>query len=141
MDYRLCQGEIVSLGDNGVRVAEGTGKIVINKLVNGVWKLGSIENVLYVPSLRKNLFSVGVCTTKDFEVRFKGKHVIVLMNGKIVAQGTKQDNDIFRMFFRVVKPDEANVSSVVNLNVWHERMGHGIVVLSVTWQIKVMFVD
>lgn len=95
-------GESISLGDNGVcenGVCLGTGTIMIDKLVNGKWHEARIENVLYVPKVRKNLFSIGVCTSKDFKMTFKGKNVIFKRDSEIVATGIKQDNEIYRMFF------------------------------------------
>ena len=104
----------------------GSGTVLIDRLVNGKWCEARIENVLYVPKIRKNLFSVGVCTEKGFDVLFKGKLVTINRDGEIFGVGVQQDNQIYRMLFRVKKPSvarEANVSTV-NLRVWHERMGH-----------------
>lgn len=127
-DYRAnkCDGTI-SLGDNQICDIVGEGTVHIKKLVDGVWRDARIENVLYVPKLRKNLFSVGVCTNVGFEVRFRKEHVeVVRDNDIVVASGRKQGNDVCRMLFKVAKPgsaEEANVAST-NLNVWHERLGH-----------------
>lgn len=124
-DFRPSSGESISLGDNGVCEVIGTGTIIIDKLVNGEWHEARIEDVLYVPKVKKNLFSVGVCTSKGFEVVFKKQNVIIYRNREIVASGVKQDNEIYRMFFKVKSPrlsGEINVST--SLKVWHERMGH-----------------
>lgn len=70
--------------------------------------------MLYVPKVRKNLFSVGVCTSKGFEVVFKGKKVTFEHDGEIVATGVKQDNEIYRMLFKVNSPQsnrEANITT------------------------------
>lgn len=92
--------------------------------MNGSWQSGTIENVLYVPSVKKNLFSVGVCTVKGFCVKFEDSRVIVERNGRIVATGARQPNQIFRMFFRVPRScKEVNVS-VTDIKLWHERLGH-----------------
>lgn len=122
IDYRPSSGETVSLGDDGMCAAEETGTVLID-LVNGVWEKGSINSILYVPSMRKNLFSVGVCTEKDFEVRFKRQHVTILFNNSIVSQGIRQRNDIYRMFFRSAKRIEASISGC-SIKLWHERLGH-----------------
>lgn len=100
--------------------------MLIKKLVDGVWQDGRIENVLYVPKLRKNLLSVSVCTNKGIEVRFRNKYVRLVRGNKTIASGVKQSNDVYRMFMKVVKPgsvEEANVSTT-NLTVWHKRLGH-----------------
>ncbi|CAD7083583.1 unnamed protein product [Hermetia illucens] len=101
-------------------------KLPVVALCSYKWCKARIENVLYVPKIRKNLFSVGVCTDKGFDVLFKGKLVTINRDGEAFGVGVQQDNQIYRMLFKVRKPSvarEANVSTV-NLRVWHERMGH-----------------
>lgn len=115
----------VCLGDNGECAVKGVGKIRIENFVNGTWREGVIEDVFYVPSVKRNLFSVGVCTKQgQNDVKFKGSSVKVERNGQIVATGAKQSNQIFRMFFHVQSPrNEVNVS-VTTIKVWHKRLGH-----------------
>lgn len=122
-EYHQSDGETVVLGDNSVCEVKGHGTVVAEKYINGAWVNCRIENVLHVPSMNKNLFSVGVCTNKGFEVRFKGQSVEILSDNTVIAQGVRQENDIYRMFFRVAIKNEANV--VVNsARLWHERLGH-----------------
>ena len=75
--------ESISLGGNGVCDVTGTGTILIDRLVYGKWCTARIEDVLYVPKLCKNLFSVGVCTSKGFEVVFKGQNVTINRDGEV----------------------------------------------------------
>ncbi|KMQ92933.1 integrase core domain protein [Lasius niger] len=125
-EFRPGRGTTISLGDNAECEVAGEGTIVIEKLVNGVWREARIENVLYVPAVRSNLFSVGVCTSKGFEVRFASDCVHLMDKNKVVATGVKQSNEIYRMLFRVKSVrniGEVNVSTT-SLKVWHERLGH-----------------
>ncbi|XP_046407492.1 uncharacterized protein LOC124172130 [Ischnura elegans] len=55
-DLVECGDISVTLGDNTKCTAVGVGTVVIRKYANKKWELGRIENVLYVPQLRKNLF-------------------------------------------------------------------------------------
>ena len=48
------KNEFVYLGDGTKLSVEGKGTILISRLINGEWHDGLINNVLYVPSLRKN---------------------------------------------------------------------------------------
>lgn len=75
--------------------------------------------------LKENLFSVSACGKKGFEVNFDDNRVSVMLNKEVVASGVRQSNDLYRMFFRIVKTsvEEANVVQF-NLRVWHERLGH-----------------
>lgn len=124
VELRETQGDTVSLGDDGVCAVEGVDKIEVGKLVNGSWKSGTIENVLYVPSVMKNLFSVGVCPEKGFSVKFEGSNVTVECYDQIAATGVKQSNRIFRMFFRVPHSRNKVNVSVTSVKLWHERLGH-----------------
>lgn len=104
----------------------GEGIVTIEKFVNGVWSEARIENVLYVPAVRSNLFSVGVCTSKGLEARFAGDCVDMIDSGEIVVTGVKQANQIYRMLFRVKdlhNIGEANMSTM-SLKIWYERLGH-----------------
>lgn len=126
-DYRLTKNrDVISLGDNKECEIVGEGTILIKKYVNGEWQTSRIENVLHVPKIKKNLFSVGVCTSKGFDVIFKGDWVKMRLNNMDVALGVKQHNEIYRMLFKVVTKHEvieANASTAC-LQVWHERLGH-----------------
>lgn len=61
--------ESVCLGDNSTCKVKGRGTIHIQKYVNGTWTDGRIDNVLYVPDLKKNLLSMGVITQKGYDLR------------------------------------------------------------------------
>lgn len=104
----------------------GTGTVVIKKLVNNKWCDAQIKNVLYVPDIRRNLFSVGVCTTNGYEVTFRKNRVILKSDNKLAAEGIKQDNELYQMYF-VVESVNANkeVNAVtVDFRALHERLGH-----------------
>lgn len=114
------------LGDNEARDIIGEGTVLIKTYVDGLWKDSRIENVLLVPKLKKNLFSVGVCTKKDCTVIFQGNVAQVKRGNEVVANGLKQTNGVCRMLFKMIKTgsvEEANYAAT-NLNVWHERLGH-----------------
>ena len=116
----------MSFGDDKECRVFGEGTIKIEKFVDGAWYPSKIKKVLYIPQMKKNLFSVGQCTSRGHEVFFSGDRVEIRNRGKIVAFGVKQENQIFRMLFRVrhaEKVDEANVAKT-GLQVWHERFGH-----------------
>lgn len=124
-DYRPVSGEKVKLGDDGECEVHGVGNVHIEKLVKGKWENATIRNVFHVPDLKKNLLSVGVVTSGGYEVSFRDNRVKLLKNDLVYASGIKQNNDVYRMFFRVSNPyaaPEANVST--NLKLWHERLGH-----------------
>ena len=47
------------------------------------------------------------------------------LNDKEVAQGIKQTNTVYRIFFRAKAPDMKEVNSaVMDTKTWHERLGN-----------------
>ena len=64
-------GDKIKHGDNGECPVTGEGTIIVDKLINGVWSESRIEQVLYVPGVKKNLFSVGMCTVCGYSVVFR----------------------------------------------------------------------
>ena len=59
------------LGDNRECAVVGEGSILIERLSDGEWKKARIENVLYVPDLGKNLYSVGAATARNVNIKFE----------------------------------------------------------------------
>ena len=87
--FSPCAGEEVVLGDNCSCEVRETGVVEIRKLVDKEWSSSVIENVLFVPTFRKNLFSVGASVKRGLEVNFSENRVLILKQGKVVAEGAK----------------------------------------------------
>ena len=98
-DFTPSNGATVVLDNNGQCEVKGEGVIRVAKFVDGRWRESRIEGVLYVPNLRKNLSSVGMCTKKGFDAERA-----TIMRENESAVGAKQSNEIYRMLFRVIKP-------------------------------------
>lgn len=127
-DYRPITEEVVSLSDDMQCAVSGKGTVNIKKLINGQWSKARIENVLHVPQIKKNLFSVGASAKKGFCTIFNEQTVIFKKDKSVQAVGYKQSNDIYRLLFKVITRathfcEEANISAT-NLQTWHERLGH-----------------
>ena len=126
-EFRPSSGETVKLGNEGICNVEGIGKIFIERYVNGKWQPDYLENVLYVPKMKRNLFAVGSCTVKGYKVTFDDKQVYIenKITGQIIGEGVRQENGLYRMFFKIcVKPtNEVSVAST-DISIWHERMAH-----------------
>lgn len=125
-EFKPREGDTVVLGNGRECAVVGEGTIRVEKFVGGKWSTGRIEGVLYVPSLKKNLFSVGMCTEKGYDVQFSANKVTIRLKNEEKAVGVRQNNATYRMFFRVILPrvsGEVN-AAIVDLKVWHERLGH-----------------
>jgi len=77
--------EHVLLGDGTTCKVHGRGTVYIKRLVNNQWLEGKLENVLYVPDLNKNLFSVGACMNKNYKMIFKDKSVKLFLDNELMA--------------------------------------------------------
>lgn len=93
----------------------GIRTIKIRKFVNDEWIFSTIDNVLYVPKLQKNLFSVGVCAARGYYVTFSKGRVVISKHGKIVAECAKQAIDIYQMFF-VMPPVRGDCTTEINVS-------------------------
>lgn len=106
----------------GSLTAVGTGKVPIEKCINGRWELAYLLNVLYVPSLRKNLFSVGAAARRGVTSRVLDERMKFEQNGRIELEAVQTDNNMFAMVFR--KPAAIEANTVDDLQTWHDRLGH-----------------
>eukprot|EP00794_Sanderia_malayensis_P006182 gene6182-6896_t len=70
--------EKVRLGDNRTVEALGKGTVWLRVMADGQYKPVEMSDVLYVPSLVKNLFSVRAVVDKDLTVIFKDDQCIIL---------------------------------------------------------------
>jgi len=125
VELEACNGVTVSLGDNSLLEAKGRGTVIVKKLVNGEWQNGRLENVLYIPQLQKNLFSLGACTAKGHVVVVRNDGIdIYSRQNKLIAHGIKQENNLYRLAFIVNVKHEANAAIGNTLKLWHDRLGH-----------------
>lgn len=116
--------EFVSLGDNSICEAKGRGTINIKMYVEGRWLDGRIDDVLFIPSLRRNLFSTGVCTSKGYVLKFDRDNVNIYRGDSVLACGVRQSNNLFRLLIKVNEVNEVNAATVNSLKTWHERLRH-----------------
>lgn len=114
----------IQIGDNSFVYAEGIGSISVKALVNGELEQCVLENTLYVPNLKKNLFSVGAATSKNLKVTFDNRQIEIFNRSKLVATGAKMSNQCYQMFFKLTKMEQANFASSSSAVLWHERLGH-----------------
>lgn len=115
----------VKVGNNAYINAKGRGTVNVSCLVNGKWHNNHITNVLFVPEIAHNLFSVSAATDKGFTYRAEKSKCVFLRGRKVVAVGEKLDK-LYKLLIRVQLPEHTAVlmSQVDTLQLWHERLGH-----------------
>lgn len=116
----------VRIADNKILHTAGIGTVDIQVTLEGQVYDRQLTNVLLVPDLRRNLFSVGVVNNKNYSFHaYNDRCEIRNPKGELSLVGTRYGN-LFRMLFKVKKQMECNIVSVnvASLKLWHERLGH-----------------
>ena len=92
----------VLLGNNQGLTVKGQGTVKIKKLINEKWFDAVITEVLYVPDLKKNLFSEGTITRKGMKIIKESNYAKIYDNEKIVATAIRESNNLYQMQFQTV---------------------------------------
>ena len=116
--------ENVALGDGRVVKALGSGRVQMNMLFPGTEaKKAVLHDVLYVPKLTCNLFSVRAAVAKGNAVEFgPNKCCIWDENGKLRGKGSLADK-LYQLDCQVVSSGYASVAQSRS-DLWHQRLGH-----------------
>lgn len=114
----------VEVANNECLEILGVGIIMIEARVNNQWEPRRLENVLYIPKLRKNLLSTAALTDKGLNVIIrKNDCKVVDKSNNVVAVGTRVAMNLLKMDFRLAIQEYANVATI-SLQQWHRRLGH-----------------
>jgi hypothetical protein len=112
----------VELGDGGTYAIKGIGSTSFQLLSGNVFH---IEEILYVPRLKKNLISVAVLESKEYTVAFsKGNALMWPSNESMSSTMTieVQEGGLYKVTSQVMQalPHEM----IKPCELWHERFGH-----------------
>lgn len=120
MEKRLSQR--VELGENHNYAIKGVGKAYIElKSGNNV----HLNNVLYVPGLKKNLVSISCLEDKGDIVAFVDGKVLVWSKGSSIDVARVIGIHDGRLYKLVSQPTQALVHEEINPSeLWHRRYGH-----------------
>ena len=125
--HSIDNGEQLFIGNSSSSKVEGQGKVVL-KMTLG--KELTLNDVLHVPEIRKNLVSRSLLSKKGFKLVFVSDNFILTKNGMYVGKGYIS-NGLFKMNVMTIVPPIKNInkntSSAYMLdssNVWHGRLGH-----------------
>ena len=120
--------ENVALGDGRVVKALGSGSVRMNMLFEATEsKKAVLYDVLYVPKLTCNLFSVRAAVAKGNAVEFGPQKCCIWdENGKLRGMGSLADK-LYQLDCQVVPTADtgyASVASSQGSDLWHQRLGH-----------------
>ena len=124
--------EPVGVGDGRTVSVIGIGKVkVFTQLHNGERVVCWMTDVLYVPKLINNLFSVHAATSKGNTVSFKHKDCCIRnKNRKVIGAGSslgklyKLDCEVQQLPVENATIAEWPVQNNSKINVWHQRLAH-----------------
>ena len=124
----IDNGEQLFMGNYSSSKVEGQGKVVL-KMTSG--KELTLNDVLHVPEIRKNLVSGSLLSKKGFKLVFVSDNFILTKNGMYVGKGY-MSNRLFKMNVMTVVPHFKNINNkntsfaymLESSNVWHGRLGH-----------------
>ncbi|GJW81958.1 retrotransposon protein, putative, ty1-copia subclass [Tanacetum coccineum] len=122
-DFLECDGGSVLLGDNKECKIRGLGKVRVQLRDGSSFVL---NNVRYIPELKRNLISLGTLEKEGFTVKMQSGKVKVINGSRVVLSGTRRDNCVYSLDGHAMA-GELNASVVEKdslAQVWHKRLGH-----------------
>ena len=124
-DYeQFSEAQSVKLGDGRVVDALGKGTVKMKT----TFKMSDAKNikmydVLYVPKLAGNLFSVGAATKRGNTVQFRKSRCFIRgTGGTLQGMGTQRADGLYQLDVEGSVP--VCHSASVAASVWHQRLGH-----------------
>lgn len=110
--------------------ATGRGDILIKCRVNGEWENSILHDVIFVPRLGANLFSVRAAARNGVVVTFNNEDVVMSKNSSIIAVETCKKSNLYLLDIEPTNQIEPTAVSLLSrtianpIHVWHHRFGH-----------------
>ena len=125
--HNIDNGEQLFMGNSSSSKVESQGKVVL-KMTSS--KELTLNDVLHVKEIRKNLMSGSLLSKKGFKLAFVSNNFILTKNGMYVGKGYMR-NGLFKMNVMTIVPPIKNINKntssaymLESSNVWHGRLGH-----------------
>ena len=115
--------ETVSLGNGANCEAVGIGRVAVNMMCEGTVKCYVLSDVLHVPKLVNNFFSVSAATVKGHKVTFEATKCFIHRDAKLIATGHRT-NHLWYIDSVDCMSNEACAKLKATLPLWHQRLGH-----------------
>jgi hypothetical protein len=113
------------VGGGGELKVIGTGTVRIRFKHKNEEITASLQNVLHVPELSVNLFSLISPLKRGVEVVLGGNELKIINRDTIIKGYRQNEGDLFTLDFeRVQQPQDKALVATTNLKLWHQRMGH-----------------
>ena len=109
--------------------AMGIGTIPVYSYVHGERKNGEFYDVLFVPGLGTNLFSIGIATDSGIDAHFIKDTVAFVKNGTEIMSGQRVGKSLYHLKVIAKNSDidstyAAAASTTRPIPIWHQRLAH-----------------
>ena len=134
-NFQLLQkAAVIGVGNISMQ-AEGWGIVKLESKMNGLKYIVKLNDVLYIPSNKQNLFLLG-CWNKAGGYYIGGKNQLILISkdGKNIAKGNKISNNLYKMNLKpqnlergglTTQPESyVNTEPAQSWEIWHWHFGH-----------------
>ena len=113
----------VNFGNGETLDARGRGTIKIISHVHGQRIELDMLDVLYIPGLKRNLFSIGSACEKGLKASVSIQRIDLIRDGTVRLRATKRGN-LYYMNIEVLEEKSSYLAGVTNDELWHRRLGH-----------------
>lgn len=123
-DYEEKEGGLIRLGNDCSVKVQGRGKVPLTLDINGETQVATMTDVLFVPDLAYNLFSIpAALKSNQYSCEFSTQSCVIRRksDGKVALIGDKVDN---MYYVRLCPEKSCHVAKSESLQLWHERLGH-----------------
>ena len=117
----------ISLGDDSIIKAIGSGSIRISMNVNGISKIFELRDVYYVPDMgANNLLSVSYMMKRGYIVIFGVDKCEIAKDGIVVGEAHYMKGLwVLKGNTSLITQNSANIAKMP-LSIWHRRLGHAM---------------
>lgn len=84
----------------------------------------TLSNVMYVPKLASNLFSIGYASKHGISAYFKNDCCVVKKSNETLALGTRVSGGLYKLNIRPEKQQALLIKLKRTSNQWHKALGH-----------------
>lgn len=126
----FAKPQLVKVGDGRTVEALGIGNVRLEmKFKMSDSKFVTMYDVLYVPKLAGNLFSVGSAAARGNVVTFNNSKCYIRgkANGELYGMGERKSDGLYLLHCIPCAPRvecASVVSTCADVNLWHQRLGH-----------------
>lgn len=122
-DFEEYDAGTVLLGDDRACAIWGIGNVRV-QIQDGSSFI--LENVRYIPELKRNLISLGTLEKEGYTVKMQNGRLKVIRGSMMVLCGTRKENCVYALDgWADASETNVGVEEKENLaQVWHKRLGH-----------------